>query len=164
MGKTTIFTVSDNPDVSNCEKVKNLLVQKGAVLEEINLTEQPEWRPLFFLLTKGGRTTPKIFFNDNYIGGAEEVELLEKDNKLDKLLKEIADAPTVKFPPSLRKPDNQEFIEVLKKKLKLIIIIQLDTCYVDIHINNYNNYIIMYNYVFYMHCKTTYVQSQNQPQ
>ena len=35
----------------------------------------------------GKRTIPQIFFDDKHIGGYDEVRALEKDNKLQDLLK-----------------------------------------------------------------------------
>ena len=35
----------------------------------------------------GKRTIPQIFFDDQHIGGYDEVRALEKDNKLQDLLK-----------------------------------------------------------------------------
>ena len=37
--------------------------------------------------SNGKRTIPQIFFNDQHIGGYEEIRALEKDNKLQDLLK-----------------------------------------------------------------------------
>ena len=37
--------------------------------------------------TNGKKTIPQIFFNDEHIGGYDEVRALEKENKLKDLLK-----------------------------------------------------------------------------
>lgn len=36
-----------------CKKAKELLTSKGVSFDVISLTQQPEWRPLMYLLTKG---------------------------------------------------------------------------------------------------------------
>ena len=109
MGKVTVFTVEG---CSYCKRAKELLTKKGVNFEEISLSSQPEWRPLLFLLTNGGRTAPKIFFNEQYIGGATELEALEQEGKLDLMLKTAQEAPTPSFPPPLRKPKSEEFLQV----------------------------------------------------
>ncbi len=50
MGKITVFALDDCPF---CKKVKELLTSKGVSFDVISLTQQPEWKSLMFLLTKG---------------------------------------------------------------------------------------------------------------
>ena len=37
--------------------------------------------------SNGKKTIPQIFFNDHHVGGYEELRALEKENKLENLLK-----------------------------------------------------------------------------
>ena len=50
MGKITVFSLDTCPF---CKKAKELLASKGVSFDVISLTQQPEWRPLMYLLTKG---------------------------------------------------------------------------------------------------------------
>ena len=109
MGKVTIFTTASCPF---CKRAKELLAKKNVSFEEINVSENPEWRPLLFLLTNGGRTVPKIFFNEKFIGGSSDLQALEEKGVLDGMLKETLERPTPDFPPPLRKPQSQECLQV----------------------------------------------------
>lgn len=109
MGKVTIYTMDG---CTYCKRAKELLTQKGVAYEEISLTSQPEWRPLLYLMTGGGRTVPKIFFNNQFIGGATEIEALEQGGKLAVMLKETTEATADDFPPPLRNPRSEEFLQV----------------------------------------------------
>ena len=94
------------------------MTKKGVNFEELSLSIKPEWRPLLFLLTNGGRTVPKIFFNEEFVGGVTELEALEQKGKLDLMLKTALEAPTPSFPPPLRKPKSEEFLQVYNIYIK----------------------------------------------
>lgn len=111
MGKVTVFTIAGCPF---CKRAKELLTRKSVEFEEISVSDNPEWRPLLFLLTNGGRTVPKVFFNKKFVGGATDLEALEEKGLLDEMIKEALQTPTPEdFPPSLRKPKSEEFLQVL---------------------------------------------------
>ena len=55
---------------------------------------------------------PEIFFNDRLIGGYDDLEKLEEEGKLDSLIRECLEGPTVDFPPAYRKPKSEEFLKV----------------------------------------------------
>lgn len=114
MGKVTIFTIAGCPF---CKRAKELLTKKNVSFEEISVSENPEWRSLLFLLTNGGRTVPKIFFNEKFIGGSSDLQALEDKGVLDGMLKEALEGPTPDFPPPLRKPESQEFLQVKSNKI-----------------------------------------------
>ena len=59
---------------------------------------------------------PEIFFNDRLIGGFEDLEKLEQEGKLDSLIKECIEGPSVDFPPAYRKPKSEEFLKVNENK------------------------------------------------
>ena len=109
MGKVTVFTIATCPF---CKRAKELLAKKNVSFEEISVNEKPEWRPLLFLLTNGGRTVPKVFFNETFVGGSTDLEALEERGVLDGMLKEALEGPTPNFPPPLRKPKSDEFLQV----------------------------------------------------
>jgi glutaredoxin 3 len=69
-----------------CARARRLLDGKGVAYEEIDVDVTPgadaEMR------TRSGRqTVPQIFINDQHIGGAQDLEALEAEGRLDPLLK-----------------------------------------------------------------------------
>ena len=54
---------------------------------EINIAEVDGALDEMLKKANGKRTIPQIFFDDQHIGGYEEIRALEKDNKLLDLLK-----------------------------------------------------------------------------
>ena len=62
----------------------------------------------------GRSSIPEIFFNDHLIGGYDELEKLDQEGKLDSLIRECLDSPSVDFPPPYRKPKSEEFLKVGK--------------------------------------------------
>jgi len=69
-----------------CARARLLLDSKGVAYEEIDVDVTPgadaEMRA-----RSGRRTIPQIFINDQHIGGAEDLEALEAEGRLDPLLK-----------------------------------------------------------------------------
>lgn len=102
MGRILIYTLAGD---SACARAKELLVQKqrttGTALVEINLTDYPKRSREMKRLT-GKRSVPQIFFNSLHVGGAAELQALEKSNKLDEMLEKVAkeEAPPTPLPPS----------------------------------------------------------------
>ncbi len=69
-----------------CVRAKNLLQQKGVEIEEILMDGRYE--ELAELVAKTGmRTVPQIFIGDHFVGGYTELAALEREGKLDPLLK-----------------------------------------------------------------------------
>ena len=112
MGKITVFTVDDCPF---CRKAIDLLALKNVKYEGINLREKPEWRSLLFLLTNGCTKVPQIFFNEKLIGGSDALQKLEDEGKLDQLIRKSLEERDPAFPPPLRKPSGEEFLQVRPK-------------------------------------------------
>ena len=84
MKKITIYT---GPVCNYCDAAKRLLKRNNASYSEINIAEGDGALDEMLKKANGKRTIPQIFFDDQHIGGYEEIRALEKDNKLQDLLK-----------------------------------------------------------------------------
>lgn len=76
-----------SPLCGYCHAAKRLLTAKGASFAEIDLSRQPERRAEMQKRAHGARTVPQIFIGDLHIGGCDDLHLLERQGKLDALLK-----------------------------------------------------------------------------
>lgn len=70
------------------------------------------------LLAKGKSSVPQVFFNGRLIGGAEELQRLEDEGRLDAMITACSDAPDADFPPPLRLPKPAEFLELIPVELR----------------------------------------------
>lgn len=70
-----------------CTRAKALLSEKGAEYIEYPIDKQPELREKMIKRANGGYTVPQIFINDKHIGGCDDLYALERNDKLDPLLK-----------------------------------------------------------------------------
>ncbi len=84
MKKITIYT---GPVCNYCDAAKRLLKRNNVSFTEINIAEVDGALDEMLKKANGKRTIPQIFFDDQHIGGYEEIRALEKDNKLQDLLK-----------------------------------------------------------------------------
>ena len=84
MKKITIYT---GPVCNYCDAAKRLLKRNNVSYSEINIAEVDGALDEMLRKANGKRTIPQIFFDDQHIGGYEEIRALEKDNKLQDLLK-----------------------------------------------------------------------------
>ncbi len=84
MKKITIYT---GPVCNYCDAAKRLLKRNNVSFSEINIAEVDGALDEMLKKANGKRTIPQIFFDDQHIGGYEEIRDLEKDNKLQDLLK-----------------------------------------------------------------------------
>ena len=84
MKKVTIYT---GPMCNYCEAAKRLLIRNNTSYNEINIASVDGAMDEMIKRANGKRTIPQIFFDDQHIGGYEEIRALEKDNKLQDLLK-----------------------------------------------------------------------------
>ena len=84
MKKITIYT---GPVCNYCDAAKWLLKRNNASYSEINIAEVDGALDEMLKKANGKKTIPQIFFDDQHIGGYEEIRALEKDNKLQDLLK-----------------------------------------------------------------------------
>ena len=84
MKKITIYT---GPLCNYCEAAKRLLTRNNDTINEINIATVEGAMDEMINKANGKRTIPQIFFDDQHIGGYDEVRALEKENKLQDLLK-----------------------------------------------------------------------------
>ena len=66
---------------------KKLLTRNNATYNEIDISIVDGAMDEMIKKANGKRTIPQIFFDDKHIGGYDEVRALEKENKLQDLLK-----------------------------------------------------------------------------
>ncbi len=68
-----------------CARARELLEQKGVVLEEIDVEGRPEAREE--MVSRCGRhTVPQIFIGERHVGGCDDLYDLDARGGLDKLL------------------------------------------------------------------------------
>ena len=84
MKSVTIYT---GPLCNYCEAAKRLLTRNNATYKEIDISIVEGAMDEMIKKANGKRTIPQIFFNDQHIGGYDEARALEKENKLQDLLK-----------------------------------------------------------------------------
>ena len=84
MKSVTIYT---GPLCNYCEAAKKLLARNNVEYKEINIATVDGAMDEMIAKANGKRTIPQIFFDEQHIGGYDDVRALEKDNKLQDLLK-----------------------------------------------------------------------------
>ena len=84
MKSVTIYT---GPLCNYCEAAKRLLTRNNAPYTEIDISKVEGAMDEMIKKANGKRTIPQIFFDEQHIGGYDEVRALEKENKLQDLLK-----------------------------------------------------------------------------
>ena len=82
-----IVTIYTGPYCNYCDAAKRLLTRNNASYKEINVAEVDGAKDEMIKKANGKRTIPQIFFDDQHIGGYDEVRALEKENKLQEMLK-----------------------------------------------------------------------------
>ena len=70
-----------------CEAAKRLSTRNNIKYQEIDISSKEGLMEEMIKKSNGRKTIPQIFFDDQHIGGYEEVRALEKENKLQDLLK-----------------------------------------------------------------------------
>ena len=70
-----------------CEAAKRLLTRNNVDYKEINIAAVDGAMDEMISKANGKRTIPQIFFDDQHMGGYDDFRALEKDNKLQDLLK-----------------------------------------------------------------------------
>ena len=80
------ITVYSGPLCNFCEAAKRLLARNNLSYKEIDISKEVGLRDEMIKKANGKRTIPQIFFDDQHIGGYDEVRALEKENKLQDLL------------------------------------------------------------------------------
>jgi glutaredoxin 3 len=84
MKSVTIYT---GPLCNFCDAAKKLLARNNAEYKEINIATVDGAMDEMIKKANGKRTIPQIFIDDQHIGGYDEARALEKENKLQDLLK-----------------------------------------------------------------------------
>jgi|TARA_B110000971_G_scaffold100430_1_gene103257 glutaredoxin 3 len=84
MKNITIYT---GPLCNFCDAAKKLLTRNSIEYKEINIATEDGAMDEMIKKANGKRTVPQIFFDDQHIGGYDDVRALEKENKLQDLLK-----------------------------------------------------------------------------
>ena len=84
MKSVTIYT---GPLCNYCEAAKKLLARNSVEYKEINISTTDGAMDEMITKANGKRTIPQIFFDDQHMGGYDDVRALEKENKLQDLLK-----------------------------------------------------------------------------
>jgi len=75
------------PRCNFCDAAKRLLSRNNLSYKEIDISSKDGLREEMINKSNGRRTIPQIFFDNDHIGGYQELRILEKDNKLLNLLK-----------------------------------------------------------------------------
>ena len=81
------ITMYSGPLCNFCEAAKRLLLRYNLEFKEIDISSKEGLMDEMIKKANGKRTIPQIFFDDQHIGGYDEVRALEKENKLQDLLK-----------------------------------------------------------------------------
>ena len=84
MKSITIYT---GPTCNYCDAAKRLLIRNNVKFHEIDVTKIEGAMDEMIRKANGKRTIPQIFFDDQHIGGYDDVRALEKENKLQAMLK-----------------------------------------------------------------------------
>ena len=84
MKNITIYT---GPFCNYCDAAKKLLTRNNATFKEVNVSTVKGPKEEMIKKTNGKMTIPQIFFDDQHIGGYDEVRALERENKLQDFLK-----------------------------------------------------------------------------
>ena len=80
------ITVYSGPMCGFCDAAKRLLVRNNLTYTEIDVSLKEDLREEMTKKANGRRTIPQIFFNDEHIGGYQELRELEKSGKLNSIL------------------------------------------------------------------------------
>jgi glutaredoxin 3 len=84
MKNVIIYT---GPHCNFCDAAKKLLTRNNITYKEINISLIDGAIEEMIKKANGKRTIPQIFFDDQHMGGYDDVRALEKENKLQDLLK-----------------------------------------------------------------------------
>jgi glutaredoxin 3 len=83
MRKVQVYSKQNCP---YCVRAKALLQRKGVTFEEIDV-ENDDARRTWLVEATGQRTVPQIFVDGRSLGGFEDIDALDKQGKLDPILR-----------------------------------------------------------------------------
>jgi glutaredoxin 3 len=81
--KVTLYTKENCPF---CVRAKALLMRKGVSFEEVPVEGRDDLR-IWLVEATGQRTVPQVFVGERSLGGYTDVAALDKDGKLDSILR-----------------------------------------------------------------------------
>jgi len=81
------ITMYTGPMCNFCDAAKRLFSRNNLKFNEIDISSKEGLRDEMIKKSNGKRTVPQIFFDDHHVGGYVELRELEKQNKLQDLLK-----------------------------------------------------------------------------
>ena len=82
-----IITMYTGPMCNFCDAAKRLFSRNNLKYKEIDISSKDGLRDEMIKKANGRRTIPQIFFNEDHIGGYQELRELEKKGDLLNLLK-----------------------------------------------------------------------------
>ncbi len=71
----------------HCDWAIDLLNQKNIKFTEYNIAKDLEKREEMLKKSNGAKTIPQIFIGDYHVGGNDALQTLEREGKLDNILK-----------------------------------------------------------------------------
>lgn len=86
MAKVEIYTKKNCP---YCVRAKALLDRKGVAYREIDVERNDELR-MWLVEASGQRTVPQIFVDGRSLGGFTDIDALDRQGKLDPILRGAA--------------------------------------------------------------------------
>ena len=81
------ITMYSGPLCNFCEAAKRLFLRNNLKYEEIDISTKEGLREEMIKKANGRRTIPQIFFDNHHVGGYQELRALEKNGKLNNLVK-----------------------------------------------------------------------------
>jgi glutaredoxin 3 len=83
MANVTIYTA---PLCPYCRMAKQILSDKNATFDEIDVTTKPGLRAEMSDKAGGRQTVPQIWIGEQHVGGCDDLMALQRSGKLDALL------------------------------------------------------------------------------
>ena len=81
------ITMYSGPLCNFCDAAKRLLLRNNLEFKEIDISSKDGLREEMIKKANGKRTIPQIFFDNDHIGGYQELRNLEKNGELINSLK-----------------------------------------------------------------------------
>jgi glutaredoxin 3 len=75
------------PGCPFCARAKALLESKAVVYQEFNVGDDPVKRADLVKISNGSKTVPQIFIDGHHVGGCDDLHALDRQGKLDQMLK-----------------------------------------------------------------------------